>query len=100
MALRHRSDIVIVDARPKAAYSEAHIAGAVSLPVDGTPGLYQDALADVSKKDLVVVYCASERCSWDLIVANRLKAFGYSKVRIFEAGFEGYLNRIWERNER
>ena len=100
MALRTRSDVVVLDARPSDAFDEAHIVGAESLPVDGTAGLYQDVLSDVSKDELVIVYCASDRCSWDLVVANRLKAFGYSNVRIFEAGFEGYLNWITEKNDK
>lgn len=77
---------VVIDARSRDAYREAHVPGAVSLPyveidVAGTAGL--------SRNDVMVVYCWGPHCNAAAKAALRLSALGY-RVREMIGGIEGW----------
>ena len=77
---------VVIDARSRDAYREAHVPGAVSLPygeidVAGTAGL--------SRNDVMVVYCWGPHCNAAAKAALRLSALGF-RVREMIGGIEGW----------
>lgn len=68
--------VVLVDVRTQEEYDEAHIAGAVLLPVDDIPQKAGAVLKDKNEK--IIVYCRSGRRS--AIAAKELLAMGYKDV--------------------
>ncbi len=53
----HESDYVLVDSRPAARFAEAHIASAISIPVEKMGELAPTMLPQDSKDKLLILYC-------------------------------------------
>lgn len=85
-------EAVFIDARDGGAYRQAHIDGALSLPV----GELDRRLADVSRSIplamSVVVYCNGFGCHDSNTVAERLAGAGYTSVFVYEGGFPEWQN--------
>ncbi len=81
------SGAILVDARSSSAYREAHLQGAVSLPLgqaqDGIAGLK----ADVPLETTLIVYCSGFGCPDSFDLGVLLLQAGYSDVLVYEGGF-------------
>ncbi|HVM10018.1 MAG TPA: rhodanese-like domain-containing protein [Acidimicrobiales bacterium] len=79
---------VLVEALGAAYFADAHLPGAINIPVDQVdrlaPTLLPDPAADI------VVYC-SGTCSNSEIAAERLVALGYQRVRVYLGGKEEWV---------
>ena len=85
--------VAVVDARRSADYQLGHLPGAISVPVDSTAAMCQEALAQVSKDSRVVVYAQSKYCTYAFTVAKRLIELGYHNVEILRDGYAGWETR-------
>ena len=79
----------VIDARLPADFAAGHIDGAINVPVWHARMERQYDLRDLSKETPIVVYCQSELCDFDEIVAAKLLADGFSDVKIFPVGWTG-----------
>src|SRR5688500_757012 len=75
-------DVVILDARPAHEYAAGHIAGAVSVPIDGL----QRRLRELPKSKAYVAYCRGPYCVYADRAVALLRASGRRAQRLV-AGF-------------
>jgi DNA-binding transcriptional ArsR family regulator len=71
-------DVVILDARPAHEYAAGHIAGAVSVPIDGL----QRRLRELPKSKAYVAYCRGPYCAYADRAVARLRASGRRAQRL------------------
>ena len=74
----------IIDVRSKPEYLERHIKGAVSISLD----TLEARASEVSRKDLVVVYCA---CPHHLASLAYGKQLGYRNMKVLDEGLPGWV---------
>jgi membrane protein DedA with SNARE-associated domain/rhodanese-related sulfurtransferase len=79
--------MLIVDARPSAVWPEERIPSAISL--DESTSLL--ALRDHPRDALIVVYCACPNDASAIVVAEKLREDGYSRVRPLAGGIDAWL---------
>ncbi len=77
--MQTQADYVLLDVRTPEEYNEAHIPGAMLLPLDELAAQAETALPD--KAQLILVYCRSGRRS--KTAAETLLSLGYTNVRDF-----------------
>lgn len=81
-----KTDMVIVDARPKVKkYDKGHIPTAISIP-DTQFDKYKDQLPQ-DKNKLVVFYCGGYKCKLSNKSAQKALAMGYTNVKVYAAGY-------------
>jgi rhodanese-related sulfurtransferase len=84
-----KKELVLIDARTKEEYQEAHIDGALSIPEK-----YFDenaALLPRDTKALLVFYCNGVKCGKSKKAAVKAEAKGYTNILIYGEGFP-----VWE----
>jgi rhodanese-related sulfurtransferase len=86
--LRARAPVVLVDALPPIAFAASHLPGAINMPEGSVDGIADRRLPD--RDALIVVYCANPQCESSVVVAQRLVALGYTGVRHFSDGKDGW----------
>ncbi|GAA2966205.1 rhodanese-like domain-containing protein [Actinokineospora diospyrosa] len=75
---------VVLEALPHSYYAEAHLPGALNLPLDDVE---DRAAALIPSKDAeVIVYCSDDTCANSGIAADRLVELGYTNVFKYTAG--------------
>jgi len=87
---RHgQAGVLFVDARPRADFTLAHVAGAVSIPADDplTDAAHLQALRQAQ---LVVVYCDRPQCGLSTRLGQRLRALGLADVRVLAEGWSAW----------
>jgi rhodanese-related sulfurtransferase len=83
-------DVMIIDARPKRAkYDKGHIPMAVSIPDSQFDKMTDQLPAD--KDALLIYYCGGPKCKLSHKSAAKAEALGYQNVKVFEAGFPGWM---------
>jgi rhodanese-related sulfurtransferase len=95
-------DVILVDARIPAAFHQGHIDGAINFPVDAALGELEACIRKLEEKSSrgslprkqmhVVVYCQSDQCDWDSVVAASIRKIGYQNVSLFSDGWMGWIN--------
>lgn len=88
MELHRAGRVAFLDARPVDVFAKRRIEGALSLAADGFEKAYPKISELVPKDYEVLVYCDSDRCTLAEQVADKLRALGYTRVRVFEGGME------------
>lgn len=73
-------EVTVIDVRPTQEYSTAHIAGAISVPVEEL----EQRLADLPKGKEVVAYCRGPYCVMAVEAVERLRAAGFSAAHLDE----------------
>lgn len=81
--------VSVVEALPEQYYKEAHLPGALLLPLDDVDALAPGLLPD--KDAEVIVYCTDTTCSNSGIAAERLAELGYSKVFTYKDGKQDWI---------
>lgn len=83
--------VKLVDARSPEEFAEGHIPGALNLPIKQYKedfGLaYQVGLR---QEDDIIVYCKSPECDESVDLTERLTRNGFTKVRNYAGGIEGW----------
>lgn len=88
-AIKDSSRIILLDARSEAAWHQAHIPGAISVPYYEEPDKF---IKDIPNDSTwIVTYCACPHAASDKVV-NTLRRFGYKNTAILD---EGIL--VWAR---
>ena len=73
-------DCVVLDVRPPEEYAAAHVAGAVSMPLDEL----ERRLAELPKDRQIVAYCRGPHCVLAVKAVEALRRHGYDAVRATE----------------
>jgi rhodanese-related sulfurtransferase len=83
---------LVLDARAAPFYQQGHIPGAVNLARDEFAVDYRKLrpTLDASKDKPVVVYCSGGDCHDSRMVASALLSLGFSQVRVFTDGWDGW----------
>jgi len=84
----NRQDFVLFDVRGTAMYQQAHIAGAISMPV---PKITAESLAGFADNSLFVVYCAGPHCNATEKAAIRLAKLN-RPVKKMIGGITGWVD--------
>ena len=83
-------NVMIIDSRPRQAkYDRGHIPMAISIP-----DTYFDKMTDLLPKDkntLLIFYCGGFKCKLSHKSAAKAEALGYRNVKVFAAGFPGWM---------
>ena len=87
-----KDSLVIVDARAREDYIEAHIPDAVSLPVGEIYALIGDFIKSVSTNKVIITYCAGIECQDSHEIAEILKDAGYENVHVYAQGMPDWLD--------
>jgi rhodanese-related sulfurtransferase len=87
--LDRKQQLVLVDARTKEEYQEAHIAPALNI----TERDFEREAAALpgDKKTLLIFYCNGVKCGKSKKVAAKARAIGYSNILVYNDGFP-----VWE----
>jgi rhodanese-related sulfurtransferase len=81
-------EAVFVDARRSPAYDQGHVPAARSAPVAEAEKTLPQALVDLRRGQLVVVYCEGGDCQSSLLLAKRLHDEGFQDIRVMTGGFD------------
>jgi rhodanese-related sulfurtransferase len=81
---------IFIDARSQEDYDEAHIKGAVSLPVGQFDEKIEAFLEQYSPEKAVITYCSGRTCENSHRLAQLLLAFGYTQINVFIDGYPGW----------
>jgi rhodanese-related sulfurtransferase len=87
--IEEKNDFLLIDARTKDEYQEAHIANALSIPEKN----FEESLSllPADKNSLLVFYCNGVKCGKSKKVAKKADAIGYKNILIYGEGFP-----VWE----
>jgi rhodanese-related sulfurtransferase len=80
--------VTVVEALPGAYYEDAHLPGAINIPHTEVRALAPELLPD--RDAAIVVYCANEPCPNSGIAAHVLRKLGYTNVRSYAEGKQGW----------
>src|SRR6185436_15363935 len=80
--------LAVVDVLPEESYGEAHIPGAISLPLGEIRENGRSVLRDLNRE--IVVYCSGPASTLSEQAVTVLKELGYRNVRRFEGGLSGW----------
>jgi rhodanese-related sulfurtransferase len=89
--IEEKKDFLLIDARTREEYQEAHIANALSIPEKS----FEESLSllPADKNSLMVFYCNGVKCGKSKKVAKKADAIGYKNILIYGEGFP-----VWEEN--
>lgn len=80
--------VVLVDARPAAAYRRRRLPGAVNLAAEDADARAARLLPD--REAAIVVYSTDSACDRAEALARRMQARGYGNVRLYRGGIEAW----------
>ncbi|MET0072230.1 MAG: rhodanese-like domain-containing protein [Candidatus Thiodiazotropha sp.] len=78
----------IVDARPARKFKKGHLPGAINIPARQFDEMVDQLPAD--KNSPLIFYCGGYKCPLSPKSAAKAIALGYTKVRLFQAGFPAW----------
>ena len=81
-------DVVVIDAQGNGGFETAHLEGAVNFSLDDVAG--QAASILTSPDQRAVLYCTDENCVGAEFVGTQLVEAGYTNLRRFPAGVDGW----------
>ena len=81
--------VVVIDALPASYYSQVHLPSALNLVETDVEQLAPTLLPD--KNATIVTYCSNEACGNSQAVANKLERLGYTAVRKYREGIQGWV---------
>lgn len=90
LELKERMDIgevILLDVRPKEEYEEAHIPGAVSMPIEEL----KEKLSSIPRNVDVVAYCRGRYCLMSVEAVELLKSSGVNAFRLEEGVYDWKL---------
>ncbi len=87
--LDSNEEFMLIDARTKDEYDEAHIVKAINITEKSFESLASQLTSD--KNALLVIYCNGVKCGKSKKVAAKAKAAGYTNILLYADGFP-----VWE----
>ena len=86
-------EVVFIDARDHAHFTEAHIPGAIHIDRYNSDKHFSIAESDLDAADVIVVYCGGGECEDSIYLASELvelRKVPIAKIRLFEQGMEAW----------
>jgi len=80
--------VVFVEAMSEKHFAEGHLPGAISIPPEKIETVAPKMLKD--KNQVIITYCASEKCSNSKTAAQALGKLGYKNVVAYAGGKEDW----------
>ena len=77
---------LFIDARDQWDFKDAHIKGALNIP-EFSFNPNNRTLAQISKNEILIIYCSGNDCSVSQRLASKLIKLGYKKVYVYLGGF-------------
>jgi len=90
---------VVIDARLESTYEAGAVDGAINLPVGTSPVALKGLLIDVDRDLPIVVYCHSESCEYDAVIADKLQSLGFRQITVANVGWVEYSAAISQSSE-
>jgi rhodanese-related sulfurtransferase len=84
---------LFLDARSVDAFTEGHISGATSMPVDEAKGMLEAFLKKHPAGTHIITYCSGRECDESHRLAELLADFGYTQVQVFVDGFPAWKGK-------
>ncbi|MBI3550578.1 MAG: rhodanese-like domain-containing protein [Elusimicrobia bacterium] len=81
-------EFVLIDARNRVEFEDAHIPGSINLPAELIKGKLPDAVKAKERK--LVFYCNGPQCTKSHKAATGAKGLGYSQIAIFNGGMPAW----------
>jgi rhodanese-related sulfurtransferase/DNA-binding transcriptional ArsR family regulator len=81
-------DVVVLDVRPRDEYASAHVAGALSIPIEEL----DRRLSEIPRNRQVVAYCRGPYCLYSRQAVERLRDEGFEAFRM-EEGVQDWADR-------
>lgn len=81
---------VVIDARLESTYEAGAVDGAINLPGGTSPVALKGLLIDVDRDLPIVVYCHSESCEYDAVIADKLQSLGFRQIAVANVGWVEY----------
>lgn len=88
--LYDQGGVLFVDARSASLYAEAHMRGAVSLPVGEFDIHIEDFRKRYPAEQAIVTYCSGRECTDSHELAARLFDAGFTNISVFIDGFPAW----------
>lgn len=85
---------ILVDARYGRDYCLGTIPSALNIPVDSSYIALTQVLAEIPLDTPFLVFCQSESCGYDDVVAERLRSMKFQNVSAASAGWKEYVNFV------
>jgi len=86
--LDDKEKIVVINVLPKEYFDKEHIPGSINVPADEIETTIMQKVPDLDTE--VIVYCSNTECQASPRAARKLSALGYTNVRDFEEGMQGW----------
>ncbi len=86
---------VVIDARPPRKFKKGHVPGSISLPTTRFDE-HKDSLPEDKATELLF-YCGGYHCPLSTKGADKAKALGYSKAKVFQAGYPAWKKAYGEK---
>lgn len=85
-----KSQIPVINVLDRGDFNDRHIPGSINVPLSEGDFVQnvQQKLGDKTKP--VILYCASSECDASEKAAKKLEAAGFTDVRDFESGIQGW----------
>jgi rhodanese-related sulfurtransferase len=84
--LYHKGDALFVDARHTYDFGAGHIKGAISVPLQDFDTV-RPMLSILPKDKIIVIYCDGADCNSSRELALKLRADGYTNLKVFFGGW-------------
>ncbi len=84
------SSAIIIDVRPPEYYGQGCVDGARNIPYRLNTRALDDAVANISRDEKLVLYCKSSSCAFDDAMAMRFAALGFTDINLYQGGWEGW----------
>lgn len=80
---------LVLDARPEIFHRMGHVPGALSLPRDDFENAYiaLKPMLEMDRGQPIVIYCSNASCEDGGLVRKSLVALGFTKIALFEGGW-------------
>jgi rhodanese-related sulfurtransferase len=85
---------LFADARPKIAYADGHIKGAMNLDPNEFDTWSGDFFSKVPQDQTIIAYCEGARCRLSLELAEKLTWMGYENVFYIKEGWD-----LWKEHQ-
>lgn len=84
-------DLLLVDARIVRDFERGSLPNAINVSVEISEYDMENKLQEIDRQTPICVYCLHSGCSYDLVVAKRLLAFGFKDVIIYKDGYVDWV---------
>jgi len=84
---------IFLDARDHHLYVEAHLPGAISLPLGDVDKLLAEFSTKFPQETSFIIYCNGFGCPDSFDLGVRLLAEGYVDIKVYEGGFPEWRDR-------